>query len=358
MNKTETKLKRIAWLSERDPNKEYTCLMHHFNEESLKGCFYQLDEKKAVGIDKVTKQDYAKTLDENIKELLMRMKRMAYRPGPVRQTMIPKASGGMRPLGISNFEDKIIQKMTQKVLESIYEPIFKRSSYGFRPNKGCHDAIKALHNYLYKTEIETVIDVDIKGYFDNIDHKLLENMLRQKIKDPRFMRYIIRMFKAGILTKGELKINQEGIPQGSMCSPILANIFAHYVIDIWIEEIVQPYLKNKIAYFRYGDDMLICCHNREEAKRIKRALEKRLAKYKLTLNKEKTKLVSFSKRAYTRGEKQGTFDFLGFTFYFGKTQKGNTIAKLKTNGKRKRAKLKNVNRWAKEIRNKYPLPYI
>ena len=142
LNTTETKLKRIAWLSERDSKKKFSCLMHYFNEESLKECFNQLDKKKAIGIDKVTKEDYAKNLDKNIEELLNRMKHMAYRPGPVRQTMIPKAGGAMRPLSISNFEDKIIQKMTQRVLESVYEPIFKESSYGFRTNKGCHDAIK------------------------------------------------------------------------------------------------------------------------------------------------------------------------------------------------------------------------
>jgi group II intron reverse transcriptase/maturase len=358
LNKTETKLKRIAWLSERDPKKEFSCLMHYFNEESLKECFDRLDKNKAVGIDKVTKSDYADNLDENIEKLLKRMKQMAYRPGPVRQTMIPKAGGAMRPLGISNFEDKIIQKMTQKVLESIYEPIFKENSYGFRPNRGCHDAIKALSEYLYKNEIQTVIDVDIKGFFDNINHKLLEELLRKKIKDERFMRYIIRMFKAGVLTEGELKVGQEGVPQGSMCSPILANIFAHYVIDKWIEETVQPYIKSKIAYFRYCDDLIICCHSNEEAIKIKNVLEKRLAKFRLELNKEKTKLVSFSKRAYSCGIKQGIFDFLGFTFYLGKSQKGYPIAKIKTSKKRYKDKLRNVKTWIKITRNKYPLSLI
>ena len=358
LNKTETKLRRIAWISERDPKKEFSCLMHYFNNESLKECFNQLDKNKAIGIDKVTKEDYGKNLDKNIEELLNRMKHMAYRPGPVRQTMIPKAGGAMRPLGISNFEDKIIQKMTQRVLESMYEPIFKESSYGFRPNKGCHDAIKALSRYLYKNEIKTVIDVDIKGFFDNINHKLLEELLREKIKDELFMRYIIRMFKAGVLSKKELIISQEGVPQGSICSPILANIFAHYVIDIWIEEILQPCIKTKVTYFRYCDDLVICCHNDKDAIKIKNTLEKRLARYKLELNKEKTKLVSFSKKDFARGIKQGTFDFLGFTFYLGKSQKGYPIAKIKTSKKRYRDKLRNVKTWVKLTRNKYPLPFI
>jgi len=355
---TETKLRRIACISKKNANQRFENLMHLFNEESLTGCFHQLERNKAVGTDKVSKDDYAKNLDKNIENLLNRMKRMAYRPGPVRQTMIPKAGGAMRSLGISNFEDKIIQKMTQKVLESIYEQVFKESSYGFRPRRGCHDAIKALHNYLYKNEIKTVIDVDIKGFFDNINHKLLEETLRKKIKDLKFMRYIIRMFKAGVLAKGELKVSKEGVPQGSVCSPVLANIFAHYVVDVWLEEIVKPCIKSKIAYFRYCDDLVICCHDSNDATKIKNALEKRLAKFKLELNKEKTKLVSFSKRAFANGIKQSTFDFLGFTFYFGKSQNGYPIAKIKTSKKRYKDKLRNVKTWIKITRNKYPLTLI
>jgi group II intron reverse transcriptase/maturase len=355
---TETKLKRIAKLSERNSEQKFCSLMHHYNSESLERCFNELDKNKAVGIDKVNKDLYAKNLKENIEKLLFRMKRMSYRPGPVRQTMIPKASGGMRPLGISNFEDKIFQKMTQKILESIYDPIFKESSYGFRPRRGCHDAIKALSNYLYKNEVETVIDVDIKGYFDSIDHKLLEEFLRKKIEDPKFMRYIIRMFKSGVLTKGELKTSYEGVPQGSICSTVLANVFAHYVIDLWIEETVKPHCVGKIGYFRYADDLVICCRDKQDAVKIKRALKNRLEKYKLELNMEKTKEVPFSRRAYEKGIKQGIFDFLGFTFYIGKSRKGNSTVKLKTSGKRKRAKLKNVGKWAREIRNRYKLHII
>lgn len=322
---TTTKLNRITWLSKQDHAKEFECLMHLFNYESLMDCFQQLDKNKAVGIDGIDKMTYAKNLEENIKELISKMKDMAYRPGPVREVLIPKEGKpeATRPLGISNLEDKIIQRMMQQVLESIYEPIepiFLECSFGFRPGKSCHDAIRALQNHLYSNEIQTIIDIDLKNFFGTIDHQLLEDILKEKIKDTKFMRYINRMFKSGILTEGDLRISEEGVPQRSICSPILANIFAHYVIDKWIEEMVKPNCKGKVALFRYADDAVICCQYGSDAQRIKETLGKRLGKFKLQLNEEKTKLVSFDKRLASQGVQQGNFDFLGFTFYWGKSR--------------------------------------
>ena len=172
------------------------------------------------------------------------------------------------------------------------------------------------------------------------------------------MRYIIRMFKAGVLTDGELSIGENGVPQGSICSPILSNLYAHIVIDKWIEERVKPHCRGRIEIFRYADDMVVCCQYQHDAKRIKESLEKRLDKYKLKLNKDKTKLIPFSKRQYKSGNKQGVFDFLGFTFYWGRTRKGYPTPKLKTSKKRLRSKLKRINEWAKMVRNKYPLQQI
>src|SRR3990167_5732386 len=237
---TKTKLNRIAWLSEQDHGKKYECLMHLFNRESLLECFHELDKNKAVGIDGIKKMAYATNLDGNIKELITKMKNMAYRPGPVREVLIPKEGkpGATRPLGISNLEDKIVQKMTQKILDAIYEPTFINCSHGFRPNRGCHTAIKGLMDHLYANEIQTVIDIDLKNYFGTIDHKILEEILRERIKDFTFMRYISRMFKAGVLSEGDISINEEGVPQGSIASPILSNIFAHSVIDVWIEKMI------------------------------------------------------------------------------------------------------------------------
>jgi len=353
---TETKLSRIAFLSGRDPHKQFSSLMHHFNVESLTECFNALNGKKAVGVDGISKAEYEMELGKNIRDLIERMKRMAYRPGPVRQTLIPKEGkpGATRPLGISNFEDKIVQKMTQRILDSIYEPLFLDCSYGFRPGIGCHDAIRDLRTHLFQNEVQCVIDLDLANYFGSIDHKVLEGMLREKIKDEKFMRYIIRMFKAGILTQGELQINEFGVMQGSVSSPILANVYAHYVIDEWIERDVKPRCAGKVQLFRYADDAVICCETENDAKRIMEVLGKRLAKYDLTLNEEKTKIVDFRKIA----GKRAAFDFLGFTFYLGQSKMGRIIPKLKTIGKRMRSKLKAVNVWAKSVRNRLKLNEI
>lgn len=354
---TETKLNRIAWLSERDKGKKFECLMHLFNQESLLNCFHELDKDKAVGIDGINKESYAENLEGNIQELIAKMKRMAYRPGPVREVLIPKEGkpGATRPLGISNLEDKIVQKMMQKVLESIYEPIFLDCSYGFRPGRGCHNAIKALHQHLYYNDVQIVIDIDLKNFFGTIEHKQLEEILKEKIKDPKFMRYISRMFKSGVLAAGEFSISDEGVPQGSICSPVLSNVFAHHVIDTWIEEMVKPNSQGQVQLFRYADDAVICCQHKVDAIRIKQTLVKRLEKFKLQLNEEKTKLVNFDKKAAAQGVPQGTFDFLGFTFYLGEARSGRIIPKLKTRAKTMSTKLKRVKEWAKKARNRVPL---
>jgi group II intron reverse transcriptase/maturase len=331
--------------------------MHHINEGSLRRCFDKLDGKKAVGVDGISKVEYGKQLQANLEDLIARMKRMAYRPQAVRQVLIPKEgkAGATRPLGISTFEDKLVQSRVQEILESIYEPLFLDWSYGFRPGRSCHDAVKALSKHLYLEEVEVVIDVDLANFFGTIDHGVLQDFLNVKIKDTKFRRYISRMLKAGVLSEGELSVSDEGVPQGSCCSPICSNIVAHYVIDEWIEETVKPLAKGTIQAFRYADDLVICCRYEEDAARVRKALGKRLDKYKLRLNEEKTKMVQFSKHQERRGTKQGAFDFLGFTFYLGKSRKGVIIPKVKTCGKRYRSKLNRVKDWAKEIRNQEPL---
>jgi len=350
---TETKLLRISNLSREDHKLEFNWLMPHFNKESLMCCFNELSGKKAVGIDKKTKEEYGAQLEENIEDLISRMKAMAYRPAPVREVLIPKdgQKGKYRPLGISNFEDKIVQMMAAKVLEAIYEPLFLDCSYGFRVGRSCHTAIKDLSTHLYRNQCEVVIDVDLSNFFGTINHEKLVKLLRMKIKDERFVRYIVRMLKAGVLSDGELRKTDEGSPQGSIVSPVLANIFAHYAIDVWFEMAVRRHSKGKVALFRYCDDMVICCEYKHDAERILKALKGRLDRFSLKLNEEKTKVVSFMKRHYDRGVKQGNFDFLGFTFYIARSRKGRVIVKLKTSSKRMRVKLRNVKYWIKKNRH-------
>lgn len=354
---TETKLKRIAWLSSRDKRKEFNNLMHLINEEFLEVCFNELDGKKAVGIDGVDKEQYGKQLKENLKVLVNKLRSMSYRPGNIREVLIPKEGkpGATRPLGISNLEDKLFQIAMHKVLESIYEPLFLGYSYGFRPGRGCHDAIRALRQYTFENEVAVVVDIDLANFFGTIDHKILLEILQEKIKDKRLLRYVVRMLKAGLLSAGEIIFNDEGVAQGSSCSPILANIFAHSVIDRWFEETVKTHCKGKVELFRYCDDAVICCQHTHDAERVRKALSKRLDKYKLKLNEDKTKMVAFSRKGYVQGDKQSSFDFLGFTFYWGRARNGNPLPKVKSSGKRMRSKLKKVNEWAKAVRNKYRL---
>jgi len=351
---TKTKLERIAWLSSMDRNKTFACVMHHINIELLRDNFLRLDGNKATGTDGVSKAEYGENLEENLNTVLDELKRMAYKPRPVKEHLIPKDGqpGKFRPLGISVFEDKIVQGAFRQILEAIYEPLFLDCSHGFRPKRSCHTAIKDLRKYLYENSVETVIDIDLKNFFGTIDHKILEGFLREKITDEKFIRYIIRMFKAGVLSEGDLKISEEGVPQGSICSPILSNIFAHKVLDEWIEHTIQPYCLGKVKLFRYADDAIICVEKESDAIRIREALPKRLDKYKLILNEDKTKMVKFSRVKVRNGIHQETFNFLGFTFYWGKTRKGTVVPKLKTSSKTMDTKLEKVTEWIKDIRNK------
>lgn len=356
----DTALTEIAYLSARNPAQVFHSLMHHINMGSLQRCFDKLDGKKALGVDGISKAEYGENLQANLEALIERMKRMGYRPQAVRQVLIPKEGkpGATRPLGIGCFEDKLVQGRIHELLESIYEPLFLDCSYGFRPGRSCHDAIKDLSNHLYATEVEVVIDVDLANFFGTIEHGVLKELLQKKIKDTKFMRYVSRMLRAGILEDGELTVSDEGVPQGALCSPIFSNIVAHYVIDEWLEDTVKPLMKGSVKAFRYADDLVICCRHKEDAVRIRKALGKRLEKYKLKLNEEKTKMVNFSKSKKRRGIKQEAFDFLGFTFYLGRSMKGIVIPKAKTCGKRYRSKLNRVKDWIRKIRNQEPLGTI
>jgi len=353
---TATKLNRIAKLSSGDPTMVFGCLMPHINKESLTSCFHALDGKKAVGIDGITKEMYGKNLSENIDVLLSRMKTMSYRPQAVKEILIPKDGkpGEFRPLAISCFEDKLVQLQTAKILEAIYEPIFKNCSYGFRPGRSCHMAVKDLFTHLYSKGCEIVIDVDLKNFFGMIKHEILLNFLRIKIKDEIFIRYIARLLKSGIFKENQFVVSEEGSGQGNIASPILSNIYAHYVLDTWLEDIVPQHTSKEVRSFRYADDQVLCCYYRSDAVKVLKALKGRLTKFGLQLNEEKTKVVEFNKRKFPR-VKQGTFDYLGFTFYIRRSRKGNVHVVAKTSKKRYYSKLRNVKHWCKVNRCKYKL---
>ena len=356
LSATATKLNRIAKLSSEDPLMEFKWLMPHINKESLASCFHELDGKKAVGIDGITKEMYGKNLEDNIEALIDRMKSMSYKPQAAREVLIPKEGrpGETRPLNISAFEDKIVQLQVAKILEAIYEPIFRNCSYGFRPGRSCHTAVKGLFTHLRNNKCEIVIDVDLKNYFGLIQHEILLNFLRIKIKDERFIRYIARILKAGIFKEGRFELSEEGSGQGCIASPILSNIYAHYVLDEWLEDVVPRYTARDIKSFRFADDQVICCYYRSDAIKVLRALKGRLKKFGLQLNARKTKVVKFNKWEFPR-VKQGTFVFLGFMFYIKRSRKGYSYVAIKTSKERFYSKLRKVKLWCKMNKDKYRL---
>jgi RNA-directed DNA polymerase len=350
----KTKLAGITTRTVTQDGAEFHQLMHHFDKDALLHCYHSLDGKAASGSDGITKESYGAHLETNLDALLCKLKAMSYRPTPAREVRIPKEGQRKvtRPLGIGNFEDKIVQKGMQEVLTAIYEPRFLDCSYGFRPGRGCHDAIKALRNHLFTYPVERVLDLDLANYFGSIDHGYLMEMLSETIKDNRFLRYVTRLLKAGVLRNGELQVTDEGVPQGSICSPILANIFAHYVLDGWMENTVRTHCRGHVELFRYADDAVICCELASDALRIRKAIGHRLHKFKLSLNEDKTREIIFNKR---NRDHSGAFDFLGFTFYLGLSKRGKVIPKVKSSGKKLRVKLKRVNIWCNKHRHELRL---
>jgi len=343
----QTKLNRIAILSGQNPKKEFKWLMPHFSKENLISCFNQLDGKKAVGADGKTKDDYAVELDRNIKRLISEMKNLSYRHKPIREVSISKGNGKFRTLGISNLEDKIVQTMFSKVLEAIYEPIFCNCSYGARKSRSAHMAVKNALEHLNYNNVKEVIDLDLENFFGTIRHKDLLRMLELKIKDKTFLRYIARMLKAGTVSDNGKK-RTVGLVQGSIMSPILANIYAHYVIDLWFEKVVPKHISGRVRIHRFIDDTIVSVTDARDTKKIIRSLVKRLSKFGLKLNVDKTEIVKFNRHGRVTEGKQGSFDFLGFSFYIARAGKGYcAYIKIKTSKKTIRGKLANVKRWIK-----------
>ena len=356
---TATKLTFITKRSERIPQGKITSLAYLLNEEYLQECYRELKKGKAPGIDNRTLESYSnEEIEQVIKETAHKMKIKRYRPKPVKRTLIEKLNGKLRPLGIPTVIDKIVQQGIKKILEAIYEPHFLNNSYGFRPNRNCHQALKAVHTMVMTKPINWIIDVDIKGFFDNVDHQIMIDCLNQKIADPNFRSIIIKFLKAGVIQDGKRHKTEKGTPQGGILSPILANIYLHYVLDIWFEHELKKNISGYTEIVRYADDFIIGAQTKPEAEQILKEIKARLKKFNLEVSAEKTKVIEFGKyakgNAKNRGKrKAGTFEFLGFTHYVSVSRKGNFLMKVRTSKKRRNNSLKQMNEWLKKIRNKH-----
>jgi len=282
-----TKLERIAQLSKENPNMVFTSIGHLINIEMLADCHIKMDGKKAVGIDGVTKDEYNKDLEKNLFDLMDRMKSKAYHPKPARRVEIPKDNGKTRPLSIYCYEDKLVQEAIKRVLEAVYEPCFYDEMMGFRPNRGCHDALKLLNNQIGGNCTNWVLDADIRGFFDNIDHDWMMKFVGARIKDPRVLRLVKVMLKAGVVKDmGGYEPTEQGSGQGSVCSPILANIYMHYVLLWWFHEVVKPQLKGYAGIVNYADDFVVCFQYKWEAEQFYERLKHRMAYFGLSLAEE------------------------------------------------------------------------
>lgn len=350
-----TKITRINQISKERPNEVFTSIYHLINRELLKECFDELDGSKAVGIDKITKEEYRCNLDDNLDNLVERLKNKSYRPSPARRVNIPKANGKLRGLAIANFEDKIVQMAVKKILEAIYEPKFTNNMFGFRPNIGCHECLDYLSKCIICKNTSYILDADIKGYFDNIDHDKLMKCLEMHIKDNNLLRLIKRFLKAGILEKGIYIKGKVGTPQGSILSPILANIYMYYALILWFEKI-KEISKGYVEIINYADDMVVCFQYEYEAKKIYELMKIRLKQAGLEFAEDKTRLIEFGRFAETSRKKKGlgkpeTFDFLGFTHYCSKSQSGKFRVKRKTSRKKFKQRVQEYKMWIKQNRN-------
>ena len=329
--------------------------MHYVNYENLKDEHNRQANDKAVGIDGITKRMYDKHLDENLNDLLTRMKAFKYKPKPVRRTYIPKANGKLRPLGIPSYEDKLVQGVMASVLNEIYEPRFLDCSYGFRENRSVHDATRQVNQLIMTKKVNYILDSDIKGYFDNVDHKWLIKFLEHDIEDKNFIRYIVRFLKSGYVENGMKIKTDKGTPQGGLISPVLANVYLHYVLDDWFTKVVKPNLKGESYLVRFADDFIIMFENEDEAKQVYERLEKRFLKFGLELAEDKTRILPFGRN---KGGKD-TFDFLGFKHYNSKTRLTNkyTVGH-KISLKKKRLFKQNLNEWLKLYRHLDTATYL
>ena len=359
---TRTKLALVSRRAREDSSFQFTSLAHLLNAEFLRECYRSLGKEKACGIDGRSWHAYGEHLDANLVDLVGRLKAKRYQPLPAKRVYIPKNDTEFRPLGLPAIEDKIVQKGIARILEAIYEADFCDCSYGFRPRRSCHQALQAVDRTIMTKPVQYVIEADIQGFFDHVSHDWTMQFLAVRIKDPSLLLLIRRFLKAGYLEAGRWIRTEQGTPQGGNLSPMLANIFLHYVLDLWFEKRVKPHVGGRCHLVRYADDFVCLVETRRDAEKLERVLPKRFAKFGLTLHPEKTRTISFGRHerqnARRQGRKAHTFDFLGFTHYCGRSRKGRFLLGRKTSGKKFRNACRAMNAWLRRVRSALPLKEI
>jgi group II intron reverse transcriptase/maturase len=340
----------------RDREARFTSLMHHITPERLRSAYQAINPKATAGVDGMTWDAYGQDLDTRIQDLHDRVQRGGYRVSPSRRAYIPKADGSTRPLGVSTLEDKIVQRALAEVLNAIYEVDFLGFSYGFRPGRNPHQALDAVTVAIESRKVNWVLDADIRGFFDALDHDRLEALIGHRIGDPRVLRLIHKMLIAGVMEEGEWRESDRGSPQGASLSPLLANIYLHYTLDVWAHAWRQSEARGEVYLVRFADDFLVCFQYKDDAQRFQTTLARRLAEFSLELHTTKTRLIEFgrfaAKNRQDRGEgKPETFDFLGFTHMCSRTREGKFAVRRKSMRKRMAAKLRSIREQLMLIRH-------
>ena len=355
-----TKQQRIAEMAKRSPQMAFTSLAHLMDIDWLEAAFHRTRKDGAPGVDGQTWTEYAKNLEANLQSLLDRAKSGTYRAPPVRRVYIPKAGSATetRPIGIPTLEDKVLQRAVVMLLEPIYEQDFDPGSYGFRPQRSAHDALEDLWKRTMDSGGGWILEVDIRKFFDTLDHGHLREFFQLRVRDGVLSRLMGKWLKAGVLEKGSVSYPEAGSPQGGVISPLAANVYLHYVLDLWFRQEVQPRLRGRAHLIRYADDFVILFTQEEDARRVMEVLPKRFGRYGLTLHPEKTRLVPFQRpprKAADGGNNRtnlpGTFDLLGFTHYWGRTRRGRWSVVRKTASKRLSRAVRSIAEWCREHRH-------
>jgi len=348
------KLRKVAERARREPKAKFHSLAHLIDGEALERAFRRQRSKAAVGVDGVTKEQYGRDLEENLRDLHERLRTMRYRHQPILRKHIPKEQGKeKRPIGISAFEDKLVQDALREVLEVVYEQDFLDCSYGFRKGRSAHDALRTLNQAVYRGEVNWIQEADITSFFDSIDRSKLSEMLRERVPDWSLLRLVGKCLHVGVLDGEEFSEPDRGTTQGSVLSPLLGNIYLHNVLDRWFEEEVKPKMRGKAHLIRFADDFVIGFELQEDAQRVREVLGKRMEKYGLTLHSDKTRLIPFRRPSsdVQEGKGPGTFDFLGFTLYWQRTRGGRWEMACKTRHARLERAIQAIYQWCRSHRH-------